>query len=135
MYISGWNNLKMFKTYSYFKNFFYRKKYVWKTIKISWSISSKNRWKERINRSQVYTVIRNIVSHKKREDSLESRRYRILFAAELEFSKILVPSLRQNSSNVNLEFAGKLSQLHSLCDQPLGALTSLFYCSDINLCL
>ena len=74
-------------------------------------------------------------SHKKREDSLESRRYRILFAAELEFPKILVPSLCQNSSNVNLEFAGKLSQLHSLCDQPLGALTSLFYCSDINLCL
>ena len=74
-------------------------------------------------------------SHKKREDSLESRQYRILFGAELEFPKILVPSLRQNSLTVNLECAGKLSRLHSLCDQPLGALTSLFYCSDIDLCL
>ena len=47
---------------------------------------------------------------------------RVLFAAELEFPKILVPRLTQNSSNVNTECARKSKQLYSLCDQLLGAL-------------
>ena len=45
-------------------------------------------------------------SHKKRKDSLESSLDRVLFAAELEFPKILVPRLPQNSSNINIECAG-----------------------------
>ena len=42
-------------------------------------------------------------SHKKRKDSLD----RVLFAAELEFPKILVPRLPQHTSDVNIECAGK----------------------------
>ena len=36
-------------------------------------------------------------SHKKREDSLEGSLDRVLFAAEFEFSKILVPRLPQHT--------------------------------------
>ena len=64
-------------------------------------------------------------SHKKRKDSLEGSLDRVLFAAELEVTKILVPWLHQNSSNVNTECTGKSTQLYSLCDQLLGALTYL----------
>ena len=60
-------------------------------------------------------------SHKKQKDSLEGILDRVLFAAELEFAKILVARLPQNTSNVNIECAGKSKQLYSLCDQPLGA--------------
>ena len=42
-------------------------------------------------------------SHKKQKDSLD----RVLFAAELELPKILVPRLPQRTSNVNTESAGK----------------------------
>ena len=45
-------------------------------------------------------------SHKKWKDSLEGSLDRVLFAAELEFPKILVPRLPQNSSNVSIECAG-----------------------------
>ena len=45
----------------------------------------------------------------------------------LRFTKILVPRLTQNSSNVNIECAGKLKQLYSLCDQVLGALRYLHF--------
>ena len=41
-------------------------------------------------------------SHKKRKDSLEGNLVRVLFASELEFSKILV-----HTSNVNTEYTGK----------------------------
>ena len=57
-------------------------------------------------------------SHKKRKDSLEGSLDRVLFAAELEFPKILVPRLSQHTSNVNIECAGKSEwskQLYSLC--------------------
>ena len=47
---------------------------------------------------------------------------------------ILVSRLPQNTSNINNECTGKPKQLCSLCNQSLGALMSLFYCSDINLC-
>ena len=56
-------------------------------------------------------------SHKKREDSLEGSLDRVLFAAVLEFPKILVPRSPQHTSNVNTEFTGKSKlskQLYSL---------------------
>ena len=46
-------------------------------------------------------------SHQKRKDSLEDSLGRVLFSAELEFPKILVPRLPQHTSNVNMECAGK----------------------------
>ena len=58
-------------------------------------------------------------SHKKRKNSLEGSLDQVLFAVELEFPNILVPRLPQNSSNVNIECAGKSRQLYSLCDQLL----------------
>ena len=54
-------------------------------------------------------------SHKKRKDSLKGSLDRVLFAAELEFPKILVPRIPQHTSNVNTERAGKTEwskQLH-----------------------
>ena len=56
-------------------------------------------------------------SDKKRKDSLEDSLDQVLFAAELEFPKILVPRLPQHTSNVNTECAGKSEwskQLNSL---------------------
>ena len=41
-------------------------------------------------------------SHKKQKDSLECSLDQVLFAAELEFPKILIPRLPQNISNVNI---------------------------------
>ena len=62
-------------------------------------------------------------SHKKQKDGLKGSRVgRVLFTTELEFSKILVPRLPQNSSNVKTEPAGKSKQLYSLCHQLLGTL-------------
>ena len=46
-------------------------------------------------------------SHKKRKDSLKGSLDRVLFAAELEFPKILVPRLPQHTSNVNIQYTGK----------------------------
>ena len=46
-------------------------------------------------------------SHKKRKDSLEGSLDRVLLVAEHEFPKIVVPRLRQYTSDVNLECAGK----------------------------
>ena len=56
-------------------------------------------------------------SHKKRKDSLECSLFRVLFAAELEFSKIPVLKLPQNILNANIESAGKSKQLYHLFDQ------------------
>ena len=56
-------------------------------------------------------------SHKKWKDSLEGNLDRVLFAAELEFPKILVPRLPQHTSNGNIVCAGKSEwskQLYSL---------------------
>ena len=78
-------------------------------------------------------IMHNYHSHKKQKDSLEGSPDLVLFVAKLEFPNILVPRLPQNTSNVNMECVGKPKQLYSLCDQPLGLLMSLFYCSDINL--
>ena len=46
-------------------------------------------------------------SHKKRKASLEGSLDRVLFEAELEFPKILVPRLPQHTSNVKTECTGK----------------------------
>ena len=46
-------------------------------------------------------------SHKKRKDSLEGSLDGVLSAAELEFTKILVLTLPQHTSNVNVESARK----------------------------
>ena len=52
-------------------------------------------------------VLFTLPKHKKRRDSLESSLEHFLFAAELEFSKILVHMLLQNTSNVHTECARK----------------------------
>ena len=70
---------------------------------------------------QKYVILFQL-SHKKRKDSLEGCLNRVLFAAELEFLKILALRLPRNSSNVNIKCSGKSKQLCSLCDQLLGAL-------------
>ena len=46
-------------------------------------------------------------SHKKRKDSLEGSLDQVLLGAELEFPKILVPRLPQNTSNVSIECGEK----------------------------
>ena len=85
-------------------------------------------------------------NHKKRKDSLEGSLGRVLFSAEHEFPKILVPRLPQNTSNVNIESTGKSKRrLYYLCGQLLEALIYLhfsalilillFYCSLIVLIL
>ena len=51
----------------------------------------------------VYLHIVKKYSHKKRKGSLGGSLGRVLFEAQLEFRKILVPRLPQNSSNVNIE--------------------------------
>ena len=73
-------------------------------------------------------------SHKKRKDSLEGSLERVLFAAELELPKILVPRLPQNASNINIECAGKSKQLYSLCNQPLVALIYFHFIVLILIC-
>ena len=58
-------------------------------------------------------------SHKKRNDSFEGSLDRVLFVAELDFPKILVPRLPQETSNLNNDCPRKPKQLYSSCDQPL----------------
>ena len=70
--------------------------------------------------TKLYVKTRNYHSNKKRKDSLEGSLDRVLFAAELDFPKILVPRLPQNTSNVNIEYAKKSKQLYYLCEQLLG---------------
>ena len=66
-------------------------------------------------------------SHKKWKGSLGGSLDRVLFEAQLEFLKILVHRLPQNSLNVNIESVGKLKQLYSLCDKLLGVLIYLHF--------
>ena len=73
-------------------------------------------------------------SYKRRKDSLEGSLVRVLFAAELEFPKILVPRLPQNTSNVNIESTIKLKQLYYLCDQRFGALIHIHFIVVILIC-
>ena len=50
--------------------------------------------------------------HKKRKDSLEGSLDRVLLATELEFPKIPVHWLPQNTSNVNTEYARKPKRIY-----------------------
>ena len=45
-------------------------------------------------------------SHKKCKDIMEGSLDRLLFVAELEFPKILVPRLPHNTSNIDIECTG-----------------------------
>ena len=87
-----------------------------------------------LNLGKTLNIVLNIVkkpvmylqrhySHNKRKDSLKGSLVRVLSAAEIEFPKILVPRLPQNSGKC----AGKSRQLYSLCDQLLGALIYLYF--------
>ena len=76
-------------------------------------------------------------SYKKRENSLEGSLDRVLYAAELEFLKILVPRLPQRTSDVNIECAGKPDWSNNCivyCDQLLGALIHLNFIILILIC-
>ena len=46
----------------------------------------------------------------KKKDSLEGNEDGVLFPAELEFPKTIISRLLQNTSNVNIECAGKSKQ-------------------------
>ena len=70
-------------------------------------------------------------SHKKRKDSLDRSLDWVLFATEPEFIKILVPRLPKNTSDINVECAGKSKQLYSLCYQHWSTVVSSLCCSDI----
>ena len=73
-------------------------------------------------------------SYKKRKDSLEGCLDRVLLAVDLEFPKILVPRLPQNTSNVNTDRARKSKQLYFLCEQLLGAMIYLHFIFFILIC-
>ena len=82
---------------------------------------------------------RYIESKSSETEILEGSLDRLLFAAELEFPKTLVPRLPQHTSNVNIECAGKSEwskQLYSLaiCDQLIGALIQLNFIILIFIC-
>ena len=62
--------------------------------------------------SKIGDIAKYNYSHKKQKDSLTGRLNRVLFAAEIEFPKILVPRPPKDTSNVSAEWAGKLF----LCD-------------------
>ena len=85
-------------------------------------------------------TVKHLASHrfhhtlKKRKDSLEGSLARVLFTGKLEFPKILVPRLPQNSSNVNTECARKSKQLYSLCYQLLAALIHIHFIIVIIIC-
>ena len=66
----------------------------------AWIKSQKKAKKEISKNPYIYTYNH---SHKKRKDSLEGSLDRVLFAAELESPKILVPRLPQHTSNVNTD--------------------------------
>ena len=87
-----------------------------------------------LNLGKTLNIVLNIVkkpvtylqrdhSHNKWKDSLKGSLVQVLFAAETEFPKILVPRLHQNSGKC----AGKSRQPYSLCDQLLGALIYLYF--------
>ena len=65
----------------------------------------------------IITVLCLNHSHKKQKDSLEGSLGQVLFVAELEFLKVLVPRLPQHTSNVNIDCGRKSEwskQLYSL---------------------
>ena len=83
---------------------------------------------------RMFILICFIHSRKKRKESLKISLVRVLFVAELECLKILVPSLPQNTSNANIESTEKSKHLYYLCDQLLGALMFLHFIVSILIC-
>ena len=67
-----------------------------------------------VNRAEISPRFEH--NHTERKDSLEGSLVRLLFAAEVEFPKILVTSVPQNVSNVSTESTGNSKQLYYLCD-------------------
>ena len=58
-------------------------------------------------------IFTNICSHHNRRDNLEGSLVRVLFEAELDFPKIVVPRLPRNTSNVMIESSGKSTKTAS----------------------
>ena len=81
----------------------------------------------------IYIYIYIYIYVYKRKNSLEGSLERVLFAAEPELPKMLVPGLPQISSNVNI-CARKLKQLCSECDQLHGALIYPHFIGLILIC-
>ena len=55
----------------------------------------------------MFSIFTNILSHHNQGDNLEGSLVLVLFVAELDFPKTLVPRLPQDTSNVNIESSGK----------------------------
>ena len=55
----------------------------------------------------MFSIFTNILSHQNQRDNLEGSLVLVLFVAELDFPKTLVPRLPQDTSNVNIESSGK----------------------------
>ena len=55
----------------------------------------------------MFSIFTNILSHQNQRDNLEGSLVLVLFVAELDFPKILVPRVPQDTSNVNIESSGK----------------------------
>ena len=55
----------------------------------------------------MFSIFTNILSHHNQKDNLEGSLVLVLFVAELDFPKILVPRLPQDTSDVNIESSGK----------------------------
>ena len=114
---------------------------AWIFFPLEWKIRMKKYVKIKIF-VELYYHLKKIMlkfsdSHEKRKDSMERSLDWVLFSAELEFPKILVPRLPQNTSDGNIECAGKSKQLYSCfftCDQLLGALIYLNFIILILIC-
>ena len=70
-------------------------------------LSNVSKITEKVVHRQLYGFFEFNHSHKKLKDSLEGSLDRVLLAAELEFTKIIVPRVSQHTSDVNIECAGK----------------------------
>lgn len=73
-------------------------------------------------------------SHKKPKDRLDGILGRVLFVAQPELPKILVPRMPQNITYKNTECGGKSKLQYSLCDQALGALIYLYFIVMVLIC-
>ena len=89
-----------------------------KTLSIFWLMACFSANKISQFKNIIHGIGAKLLSNRKRKDSLEgSSLDRVLFAAELEFLKILVSRLSQHTSNVNTECAGESEwpkQLYSI---------------------
>ena len=83
---------------------------------------------------QFSIVIFYMHSHKKQKNSLKSSLVLVLFAAEIDFSKILVLSLPQYTLNVSIESSGKSKTLYYLCEKFLRALIYLHFVILVLIC-